>query len=151
LPAISHIGASAHFGPAPVATTLTAGDIAIVSFNSDGTDSFAFVALRDIGSATQIKFTDRSWNGTTFVVSGTDSTVTFTASADIPVGTIIASHNSAGTLNPQFSAALNLDEAGDHILAYQGADATPTFIYAVNFGDGDTAFAGTVPTGLTIG
>lgn len=38
--------------------TLSPGDIAIVSYNADDPDTFAFVALRDIGAGTVIRFTD---------------------------------------------------------------------------------------------
>ena len=102
------------------ATTLTAGDIAIIGVNSDDPDTFSFVALRPIGSGTVIRFTDQSWNGSAFTASGTDSTITFTASADIAAGTVIPS--SSG----QFSGTLNLDSAGDTIYAYQGAVNAPT-------------------------
>jgi hypothetical protein len=39
-------------------TTLTAGDLAIIGFNGDNPDQFAFVLLVDIESGTEITFTD---------------------------------------------------------------------------------------------
>jgi hypothetical protein len=130
-----------------VAPTLSAGDIAIIGYNSDGTDNFAFVALRSIGSGTVIRFTDQSWNGSAFSASGSDSTVTFTASADIAAGTVIPSTSA------QFSGSLNLDSTGDTIYAYQGAVGSPTnFVYAIEFADGNTTFNGSLAnTGLTVG
>ena len=130
-----------------VATTLSAGDIAIIGYNSDDPDTFSFVALKPIGAGTVIRFTDQSWNGTAFAVSGVDSTITFTAAADIAAGTVIAS------ISPQFSGSFNLDTAGDTIFAYQGAVNSPTtFLYAIEFADGNTTFNGSLAgTGLTVG
>jgi hypothetical protein len=42
-------------------TTLAAGDIAFMRFQSDDPDSFSFVALSAIGSGTVIRFTDNAW------------------------------------------------------------------------------------------
>ena len=39
-------------------TTLEAGDLAIIGFNGDNPDQFAFVLLVDIESGTEITFTD---------------------------------------------------------------------------------------------
>ena len=39
-------------------TTLVAGDLAIIGFNGDNPDQFAFVLLVDIESGTEITFTD---------------------------------------------------------------------------------------------
>ena len=46
------------------AQTLSPGDIAIVGFNFDNTDQIAFVALTEIPSGTEIKFTDDGWLST---------------------------------------------------------------------------------------
>jgi hypothetical protein len=52
-------GVSAH-------AALSAGDLAIVAYNTDTTDSFAWVALTDIAANTTINFTDSSWQATAF-------------------------------------------------------------------------------------
>ena len=44
-----------------MATVLTAGDIAIVQYNSSTTDSFTFVFARDIEAGTVVNFTDNGW------------------------------------------------------------------------------------------
>ncbi|WP_280817651.1 hypothetical protein [Methylorubrum extorquens] len=41
-----------------MATSLAAGDIAIVGYDADNPDDFAFVVLRDIEAGTAISFTD---------------------------------------------------------------------------------------------
>lgn len=146
-------------------TTLSAGDIAITGFHSDNPDQFSFILLTDVTNGTSINFTDNGW----FSSGGfrdNEGTLTWVADADFLCGTeIIITETVAGTSiyaatsgtatesNLGFSlATVN----GDQIIAYQGLDASPTFIYAVNF-DGagwsdatspnDTA----LPTGLTDG
>ncbi|HKE60333.1 MAG TPA: Ig-like domain-containing protein [Pyrinomonadaceae bacterium] len=139
--------------PSPnLATTLAANDIAIVSYNSDNPDAahpdgFSFVILRAIGSGTVINFTDKGWtSGGAFSNFAGDSVITFTAATDLAAGTVIASHSATGVLNPQFSGALDLAEAGDQIIAYQGSAATPTLLYAIDFADGNTSFAANATT-----
>ena len=137
-----------------VASTLSPGDIAIIGYNSDDPDTFSFVALKPIGVGTVINFTDKGWLAAGgFSNFANDSTVTFTAAANIAAGTVIASSN------PGFSGTLNLDPNGDQIIAYQGPAATPTLLYAIDFADGNTTFAAdatnantsALPTGLTLG
>lgn len=41
-----------------MATSLAAGDIALVGYDADNPDDFAFVILRDIEAGTSITFTD---------------------------------------------------------------------------------------------
>jgi len=56
------------------------------------------------------------------------TTLTFTPPSDLAAGTVITStHAGFG------GAALDLDNAGDTILAYQDADATPTFLFGPDF------------------
>ena len=136
-----------------VATNLLAGDIAIVGFNSDAPDTFSLVLNRDIGAGTVISFTDRGWlSAGGFSNFGGDSIATSTASGPLTAGTVITSSNAG------FSGSLNLDANGDQIIAYQGADATPTLLYAIDFAntagfDANATNANTsaLPTGLTTG
>jgi hypothetical protein len=133
------------------ATTLSAGDIAIIGYQADSPDSLSFVLLHDIGSGTQIFFSDRNWNGTAFPGAGSgDGTATFTAGADMAAGTVITIN--AASLS---GGGSTFDHTtGDTIYAYQGTNAnTPTtFLYAVDFADGNTTFNGNLTgTGLTNG
>ncbi|MEM9897966.1 MAG: ExeM/NucH family extracellular endonuclease, partial [Pseudomonadota bacterium] len=107
-----------------MATTLTAGDIAIISFYFDNPDEFSFVALVDIMAGTEIKFTDNGWLAAN-AFRGNEGTFTWTAPADISAGTVIT----PAVSSVAFSAG------GDQILAYQGDDSSPTFIYALNSQD----------------
>ncbi|MEI2612512.1 MAG: ExeM/NucH family extracellular endonuclease [Candidatus Promineifilaceae bacterium] len=102
-------------------TILTQGDIAIVGINTDDPDEFAFVLLTNVGSGTQINFTDNGWLASGGFRPG-EGSVTWTAATDLCAGTVI--NTSVGTM--LFSAS------GDQILAYQGAASSPTFVYALN-------------------
>ncbi len=117
-------------------STLNAGDIVIIGMNADDPDSFAFMPLIDLADATEIHFTDKGWDSTGGALSSGEGTVTWTASGTVKAGTVITISNDGG-----FSASIggvvatgsfDLETTGDQILAYQGAEATPTFIYAVN-------------------
>src|SRR5262245_28895850 len=69
-------------------TTLTAGDIAIIGFNFDDPDEFAFVLMVNVGSGTQINFTDNGWRNNNTFRTG-EGTFTWTAGTDLTAGTIV--------------------------------------------------------------
>ena len=129
-----------------MATVLTAGDLAIVQYNSGTTDSFTFVFARDIEAGTVVNFTDNGWLAAGGFRPG-EGTVTYTAPTAITAGTVV-------TLT-----GLNLDDAGDQIIAYQGTQASPTILYLVDLADGNNTVAGdatndnttALPPGLTLG
>src|SRR6266508_4465780 len=129
-----------------MATVLTAGDIAIVQYNSSTTDSFTFVFGRDVEAGTVVNFTDNGWLAAGGFRAG-EGTVTYTAAAAVTAGTIV-------TLT-----GLNLDDAGDQIIAYQGDPATPTILHVVDLADGNNTVAGdatsdnttALPPGFTLG
>jgi hypothetical protein len=129
-----------------MATVLSVGDIAIVQYNSSTTDSFTFVFARDIEAGTVVNFTDNGWRLAGGFLPG-EGTVTYTAPTAITAGTVV-------TLT-----GLNLDDAGDQIIAYQGDPATPTILYVVDLADGNNTVAGdatdenttALPPGFTLG
>ena len=129
-----------------MATVLSVGDIAIVQYNSSTTDSFTFVFTRDVEAGTVVNFTDNGWLAAGGFRAG-EGTLTYTAAAAVTAGTIV-------TLT-----GLNLDDAGDQIIAYQGDPATPTILYLVDLADGNNTVAGdatndnttALPPGLTLG
>ena len=129
-----------------MATVLSVGDIAIVQYNSSTTDSFSFVFGRDVAAGTVVNFTDNGWLATGGFRPG-EGTVTYIAPTAITAGTVI-------TLT-----GLNLDDAGDQIIAYQGNPATPTILYVVDLADGNNTVAGdatndnttALPPGFTLG
>src|SRR5215475_8363882 len=111
-----------------MATALSVGDIAIVQYNTTTTDAFTFVFLRDVDAGTTINFTDNGWLAAGGFRPG-EGTVTYTAPGAIAAGTIV-------TLT-----GLNLDDAGDQIIAYQGDPAAPTILHVVDFADGNNSVA----------
>jgi len=133
-------------------TTLNLGDLALIGYSSDTAGkSFAFVLLRDVDGSTSINFTDNGWLAAGGFRSG-EGVVTWNAPAGGALaGTVITFTGLTLSFNPS--------TGGDQIIAYQGAAATPTNLFALDFADGNTAFAGdatssntsAVPTGLTLG
>src|SRR4051794_33787185 len=112
-----------------MATVLTPGDIAIVQYNSSTTDAFTFVFLRGVEAGTVVNFTDNGWLAAGGFRTG-EGTVTYTAPGAITAGTTV-------TLT-----GLNLDDAGDQIIAYQGTEATPTILHVIDLADGNNTVAG---------
>ena len=129
-----------------MATVLSPGDLAIVQYNSSTTNSFTFVFARDIEAGTVVNFTDNGWLAAGGFRPG-EGTVTYTAPTAITAGTVV-------TLT-----GLDLDAAGDQIIAYQGTQASPTILYLVDLADGNNTVAGdatndnttALPPGLTLG
>ncbi len=123
-------------------TTLAAGDIAITGVNSDGTDEFSFVLLKDIVSGTVINFTDNGWQNTGNFrrISGnlTEGILTWVATTDFSCGTEITISTSPLPSSVTSSGSFPLAVGGDQILAYQGTTASPSFIYAINFASNST-------------
>lgn len=132
-----------------------AGDIAIIGYNSAQTSapvgaaqSLTFVVLRPLAAGTVIYFTDRTWNGTSFSGSGTDGTFSYT----VPGGGL-----AAGTvITPPLTGfgGTEFANSGEAIYVYTGTDAdTPTtFLFALEFADGNSTFAATLTnTGLLAG
>jgi hypothetical protein len=128
----------------------TVGDIAIVGYGADaGVKSFAFVLLADLSGET-ITFTDNGWFAAGGFRGG-EGIVSRTIAAGTPIGTVFTVDMLTGSLNPA--------TGGDQILAYTGTAASPTFLFAVDFADGNTTYAAdatssntsAVPTGLTFG
>ncbi len=125
------------------ATTLVAGDIAIIRLNGDSPDSWAFVLLRNIDAGTTIMFTDEGWNANSSSFQGSgESHLTWVApDGGLLAGTVItveensgASNTfttSSGTTTLTSGSSFSISSSGDQMLAYQGSSSSPTFIYAV--------------------
>lgn len=100
-----------------VSQALVPGDIVIVRFQSDATDSGSFTTLVDIPQNVQIIFTD---NGvfTDGSFATTEGTFTWTALNLVPAGTTI-----------EFALG-GLSVSGDQLIAFQGSLASPAFLAA---------------------
>jgi len=137
------------------AADLAPGDIAIIGINSDDPDGFSFVSLNDIGQGTVIKFTD---NGVYADGSfrSTEGICTWTAADDVSSGEI-RTYTSPGGGEFSPAGSFLLAAAGDQVIAYQGDEASPSFIYAVQTNstqwqaDASSAQTSALPPGLTEG
>ena len=140
-------------------TTLVAGDIAIVGYNSESIveDDFSFVLLRDITSGTNIKFTDFGWCSGVDITgfqsanpcgpstgSYSDGAISWTSTSALPCGTqvriqckanLLASSGSiVGLVNNIATPTewMSLINGGDQIFAFQGTLAAPTLITGIS-------------------
>jgi hypothetical protein len=137
-------------------TTLVAGDIAILGWNSDETypnQRWAFMAMRNIAANTVIIFTDNGYDGSisnfrTAAGNSNDGYLTWTVQSPILKGTVIyATNNTVNSSSAGVSGQLGqpgppapgfgFAPTGDQIIVYQGTSGTAasaTFIYALNTG-----------------
>lgn len=134
-----------------------AGSIALVQFTADDQDAgapvvkhYSFVLLDLTLRGQTINFTDNGWLAAGGFRAG-EGTMTFTVPADAALGTVFTISTLTGTFNPSTT--------GDAIIAYVGTEASPTILFAVQFGSGTAAWAAdatnsntsAVPTGLVNG
>jgi Ca2+-binding RTX toxin-like protein len=137
---------------------LTPGQAQIIGVSTEDTipgggasaDSIDILLLAPLANGAVLYITDRNWTGTAFTNAAGEGTLTFTAGADLPAGTVI--HISQAQLT---SAGMSLSDGGETIYLYQGStpDAGITFLHAVDIADGNTGFEGTelTNTGLVNG
>ncbi|MDJ0553057.1 MAG: DNA/RNA non-specific endonuclease [Microcoleaceae cyanobacterium MO_207.B10] len=104
-----------------MATNLSSGDIAITGFNFDNPDELGFVVLEDIVTGTEINFTDDGVNSNGSF-RGNEGTFTWVADRNYVTGELVSTQTSG----------IALSSSGDQIIAYQGTESNPTFLYAVN-------------------
>lgn len=112
------------FTTKPATTTLNAGDLLFVGANSDSTDAFAFVLLKDIVVGTQIGFTDRNYSAATGMPTSGESAFIWTANTDYKAGAIV-------TIQPDQSGSNNPIADKGHVQGKAGGlSATAETIYA---------------------
>lgn len=132
--------------------------------NSDTNKTFAFVALSVIPEGEQIKFTDNGWFAAGSFRTG-EGIITWTSPVGgVSAGTVITINTTtAGTVTATTglvaeSGDVNFSTSGDQILAYQGLEASPTFLFGLN-NEGTTVWqadatntnTSALPSGLTNG
>ncbi len=128
---------------------LSAGDIAFVGYNTDGTDDFSWIALTDIPGGEVIYFTEEGWAvGANTWAGTTEGHMTYTApGGGISCGTVVHINETAAnvfTVTGGGTAVLSTGSwslsAGDQVLAYQAATpepaTVPTFISGIHGDDG---------------
>jgi hypothetical protein len=146
-------------------TVLAKGGIAVIGYNGGNgpatstSDEFAIMALQDINAGTEIKITDRGWDGTaffsatftgdgafvwnvaTFITRGTVFRFSVTPSnvSSSTVGRAVSMLPVNGTLTfldaTSWAGVASLGAfttAGDQVIIYQGTEASPSFIYGIN-------------------
>lgn len=123
---------------------LRAGDVAVIAFNTDNPDSFAWVALRNMPSNTVIHFTSSSVSNAWFrwgdhlgrAVS--PGPLTWTSSNPVPAGTVVSWVSgtqrcwSVGALTGGVPA---LSSSGDQLFAYTGTITSNSLGVAPWWGD----------------
>ncbi|MGE8320310.1 MAG: ExeM/NucH family extracellular endonuclease [Comamonas sp.] len=149
--------------PAAAQTALQAGDVAVVGFRSDTPDGVSLVLLRGVDADTEIRITDNGWLQAGGFRSG-EGVLVWKATEALPAGTVVHL-GSADTKAPTASAgsvsvagSFNLASGGDSLIVYQGSEAAPSLLYAVNNTSGggwqaDAANSNTsaLPPGLVAG
>lgn len=146
---------------AQTAQTLRPGDVALVGFNADDPDQFAFVTLVDLVPDAQVVFTDKGWQASTNMLRVGEGEAIWTAQAAVPAGTVITITNDGAYVASRDSVfsegGLQLATDGDQLLAYQGEEAAPSFLYGLNSegdtwqDDATTARESALPPGLETG
>ncbi|MBD1824126.1 choice-of-anchor I family protein [Cyanobacteria bacterium FACHB-DQ100] len=163
-------------------TILNPGDIAIVGYINNGNpDSFSFVNLVPIDADTVIYFTDNGWTGSAFRgvtasdADGNENLIKFTATLDIPAGTVIRSIDTSTSFTwaksgpiasgasgsyADLSLAQGTGTSGDQLAAVQSTGNNPllsgfTPIYQIDytgtFENATTSNTGNVIPGLSQG
>jgi len=121
------------------ASALTSGDIAVIGYNTDGDDKFAWVTLTDLAAGTTISFTDSSWQSTAFRASehlDSGGPLTWTYGSTLAAGTVVSYAGktpNTWSVGTAAGAAVDLSASGDQIFAFQGTTGSPSFIYGLQF------------------
>ena len=125
------------------ATTLTAGDLALIGINTDNPDSVGVVVLVDLTAGTTFNITDNGWLAAGGFRSG-EGVLTYTVpTGGITKGTVLIWTNSmtipGSGLDSGWSSAapssFSLNSSGESVIIYTGTLASPTLIYAAQTKD----------------
>ena len=134
------------------------GSIAIVAFGSDNPDTFSIVILDTSLRGQTLYVTDNGWQSAGgFRLN--EGTLSYTVPANAQLGDVIQLSAFTGPVTGGGGGGFALNADGDQILFFTGSVASPTFLYAADFADGNTTWAGNatsastsaVPPGLTTG
>ncbi len=117
-------------------TTLSPGDLLLVTINADGDDNFDFVPLIDLAANTVIYFADNAWDGS--ALKSNEGTLKYSASSSVSAGSVVSYSGSVSGDWSTEDAGFNLSGTGDNILVFQGSSSSPDFIYGVGWAKGTT-------------
>jgi len=144
-------------------TVLTAGDIAVIGYNTSGTpDSFSIVVLKDLTSGTQFFVNDNELASTT-ATSFTDlgemeASFTVKSGQTIPAGTVIvlpwgAAAVSTASYDWSSTASAGFGASNDEIYIYTAPSITATtptlFLYFAKLGTSPSAIPASLETSTT--
>ena len=153
--------ASGNIACLPGPTTLAAGDIAVIGYNTGTTpDTFAILVLRELGPGTVFYMNDNevaAVGGTSFTDLGeAEASFTVLAGQVIPAGTVIVLPFTAGTVTTDtyewfVNTSAGFGSNNDEIYLYTAANISATtpqaFIFGVRIGTSTSQR----PAGLTAG
>lgn len=130
------------------------GSIAFFNYFSEGltTDGFSFMVLEEIAAGEVVHFTDNGVQNDNSFLTGEDTT-TWTNNTGVPVtpGTIITFTSGTGfdVGGTSGATSLSLITSGDQVVAYQGTEASPTYIAMIHMnGDYDASPSGSTNSAL---
>ena len=138
------------------------GDLAFISFNADGDDDFAIVALTEISTNSTIYITDNETDGNGTITSGEGILTWISGPQNINAGTIITFTDVDNESNPNFGVSIgSLSKSGsfnispstkDGLIVYTGVDSsTPTaFIAAIQIGNDSSTLGPFDADGITL-
>ena len=118
-----------HTARLPKVSSLSPGDLMIVTAAADDPEGFDVVPLVDLDAGTVIYFTDNGWSNGAWRAS--EGTVTYTAPGAITAGTVLSYRSVDENGFVKTGASFALAAAGDTILAYQGSAESPQFLYGI--------------------
>ena len=116
--------------------SLQPGDVAIIAYNADDPDGFAWVALVSIPANTTINFTDSGWESTAFRPSehfNASGPLKWSHTSAVAAGTVISWNGTTWSLGTFAGSTIAFATAGDQLFAYTGTNAAPAFLYGINF------------------
>ncbi len=118
-------------------STLSPGDITVVTVNADAPDSFDFIPLVDLESGTEIFFTDNAYvegDG----LRNNEGTLTYTAPSSISAGTVVTFSGSEENAFIHTSGSYNAAGSGDNLISFQVEDSDTTYLHGVGWARGDS-------------
>jgi hypothetical protein len=138
----------------PPATSLSAGDAALVAFTTKGTqnDQFAFILLKPVGAQTEINISDENWDGTEFGTSD-GAMITWVSDKPYPAGTLVqvlntsdgsdvSTHSYAVNIYSEGQTFTNVTGPGSQTGSYAFDPASPIQVTTVaNTGGGLTGWS----------
>jgi autotransporter-associated beta strand protein len=150
--------------PSP-GVSLSAGDIAIIGYDSAAPEGLSFVTLASVPSGTVVKFTDAGWLAAGGFRAGEGTLVwSNTAPDTLRFGTKVTITNGSAGVGNQGASTGTVVKVGsydlaatDQLIAYQEGPGVTTTLFAVNWnggswqGDATDSSSSALPAGLTNG